>query len=214
MSGFSVLVDTSKCTACRGCQVSCKQWNQLPGLKTKNVGSHQNPQDLSFDTYRVVRFTEGKQENNKAFWYFFTDACRHCLSPGCMAPVTDDEIIQDEKTGAVIYTEKTKNLDFKSVLEGCPYNIPRLNEQTKVISKCTFCFDRITNNLPPACVKSCPTGALTFGERDKILDLAKKRVAELKPAFPKVEALNADEVRWIFIVTDDPKKYYEYAAGK
>ena len=58
MSGFSILVDTSKCTACRGCQIACKQWNQLPGTQTKNVGSYENPQDLSVDTYKVVRFSD------------------------------------------------------------------------------------------------------------------------------------------------------------
>ncbi len=41
--GYSILVDTSKCTACRGCQIACKQWNQLPGTQTKNVGSYENP---------------------------------------------------------------------------------------------------------------------------------------------------------------------------
>ena len=43
----------------------------------------------------------------------------------------------------------------------------------------------------PACVKSCPTGTMIFGERDKILDMTKKRVAELKKTFPKAAALNA-----------------------
>ena len=49
---------------------------------------------------------------------------------------------------------------------------------------------------------------MSFGERDKILDMSKKRVAELKKTFPKAAALNADDVRVIYIVTDDPKKYY------
>ena len=34
MSGKSFLVDLTKCTGCRGCQVACKQWNQLEGEKT------------------------------------------------------------------------------------------------------------------------------------------------------------------------------------
>ncbi len=41
--GFSILVDTSKCTACRGCQIACKQWNQLPATETKNWGNYQKP---------------------------------------------------------------------------------------------------------------------------------------------------------------------------
>ena len=32
------LIDTTLCTACRGCQVACKQWNELPGLENKTVG--------------------------------------------------------------------------------------------------------------------------------------------------------------------------------
>jgi len=54
---------------------------------------------------------------------------------------------------------------------------------------------------------------MIFGERSQILDLAKKRVEELKKTHPKAEALKADEVRVIFVVTDEPKKYHKYAAG-
>jgi formate dehydrogenase iron-sulfur subunit len=213
-AGYSILVDTSKCTACRGCQVACKQWNQLPGTETKNVGTHENPQDLSADTFKVVRFSEGDSGNGKAFWYFFTEQCRHCMSPGCMAAADKDEIVQDEKTGAVLFTPKTKDLDFKATLEGCPYNIPRQDSKTKQMFKCTMCFDRITNDMMPACVKSCPTGAMVFGERDKILDEAKKRVDVLKKSFPKAEAVNAADVRVIYLVTDAPDKFWKFAAGK
>jgi len=214
MSGYSILVDTSKCTACRGCQIACKQWNQLPGTTTKNTGSHENPKDLSFDTYKIVRFTEGTGKNGNAFWHFFTEQCRHCMSPGCMAEAEKEEIVIDEKTGAVVYTPKTKDLDFKATLEGCPYNIPRQNPESKVLTKCTFCNDRITTGMIPACVKSCPTGAMTFGKRDEILASANKRVEELKKTFPKAMAINPDDVRVIYILKDDPKTYYKFAAGK
>ena len=30
----SFLIDTTKCTGCRGCQVACKQWNQLKAENT------------------------------------------------------------------------------------------------------------------------------------------------------------------------------------
>ncbi|MGB6067230.1 MAG: 4Fe-4S dicluster domain-containing protein [Desulfomonilaceae bacterium] len=212
--GYSILVDTSKCTACRGCQIACKQWNQLPATVTKNWGSYQNPQDLSTETWKLVRFSDGANGNGKPYWYFFADSCRHCLSPGCMTAAEKDEIVQDEKTGAVLYTPKTKDLDFKAVVKGCPYDIPRQDPKSKVLFKCTMCFDRITNNQIPACVKTCPTGAMTFGERNKILEMAKNRVEELKKNYPKAVALNADDVRVIFIVKDEPQKYYKFAAGK
>jgi formate dehydrogenase iron-sulfur subunit len=194
--------------------MACKQWNQLPATATKNWGSYQNPQDLSVDTWKLVRFADGVNGNGKVYWNFFTDQCRHCLSPGCMAAAEKEEIVQDAKTGAVIFTPKTKDLDFKATLEGCPYNIPRQDPKSKQLFKCTMCFDRITNNQIPACVKSCPTGTMIFGERDKIVEMANKRVEELKKTYPKAAALNAQDVRVIFVVKDDPKKYYQFAAGK
>jgi formate dehydrogenase iron-sulfur subunit len=212
--GKSILVDTSKCMACRGCQVACKQWNQLSGVKTKNVGSYENPQDLSDQTYKIVRFSDGANSDGKPHWYFFSEQCRHCLSPGCMAEVEKDEIVQDPKTGAVIYTPKTKDLNYKAAREGCPYDIPRQDPNTKVLTKCTMCFDRLSADMIPACVKSCPTGAMQFGERDQILEAAKKRVEDLKKTFPKATAVNPNDVRVIYIVTDEPKKYWKYAAGK
>jgi len=213
-NGKSILVDTTLCTACRGCQVACKQWNNLPGTKTKQVGTYQNPQDFSSDTYKVVRFAEGKKEDGKPYWYFFSDMCRHCVQPPCKLSIdmtVKDAVLQDEATGAVVYNEKTKNMPFKDVL--CPYGIPQQNPKTKVLAKCTMCFDRITNGMIPACVKSCPTGSMVFGDRQTILEMSKKRVEELKKTYPKAMALNSDDVRVIFIVTDDPKKYWKFAAG-
>ncbi len=213
-NGKSILVDTSLCTACRGCQVACKQWNNLPGTKTKQLGTYQNPQDFSSDTWKVVRFADGKKEDGKPYWYFFTDMCRHCMEPPCMYSIQNfvkDAVIHDEATGAVVYNEKTKKVPFKDVL--CPYDIPRQNPKTKVLAKCTMCFDRITNDMIPGCVKSCPTGAMVFGDRPEILEMAKKRVADLKKTYPKAMAINPDDVRVIFIVTDDPKKYWKFAAG-
>ena len=107
MSGKSFLVDLTKCTACRGCQIACKQWKKLPGEKTKNTGSHQNPPDFAFNTLRVVRFSE-KEVDGKIQWFFTPDQCRHCLEAPCKTATNDpDAILIDEQTGAVVYTAKT-----------------------------------------------------------------------------------------------------------
>ena len=210
--GKSILVDTSKCTACRGCQVACKQWKGLPGTKTKQTGTYQNPPDLSAQTLKLVRFSEGLKENGKPYWYFFSEQCRHCVEPPCVDAIGDDAAAsKDESTGAVLFTEKSKEAPFEEVRTACPYNIPRQDEKTKVLVKCNLCIDRITNNRLPSCVLSCPTGAMVFGERDAILDQAKKRVEFLKQTYPKAMALNPEDVRVIYIVTDDPTKYHEFA---
>ena len=55
---FVKLIDTTRCTACRGCQVACKQWNELPASKNRQHGTYQNPQDLEWNTWTLIRFQE------------------------------------------------------------------------------------------------------------------------------------------------------------
>ena len=160
-------IDTSRCTACRGCQVACKEWNELPANKTKQTGTHQNPPDLNPNNYKVVRFSE-HLDGDTIRWYFFPDQCRHCIDPPCVAvggDLVDGAIIHDTKTGAVIYTDKTRQLseaDFEEIRDACPYNIPRRDPATGQISKCTMCVERVVRGLLPACVKVCPTGRHEF----------------------------------------------------
>lgn len=210
--GKSILVDVSRCTGCRGCQVACKQWNELPATETFQTGTYQNPPDFSGDTYKLVRFREGRA-NGKPYWNFFSDMCRHCVNPPCVLAAEEGTAIHDDATGAVVYTERTAENDFQFMREACPYDIPRKNEKTGAIVKCTMCFDRITAGGVPACVLSCPTGAMRFGDRDVILGMAAKRVEELKREFPKVRAVDADDVRVIYIITDDPDKYGEHVSA-
>ena len=220
MADKSFFVDTTKCTACRGCQVACKEWNQLPATKTFNWGSYQNPADLSFSTYKLVRFREF-MSGGKMNWYFFPDQCRHCLEPPCKDTAegyVDGAIIQDDATGAVIFTPKSAKLSpsaFEEVRQACPYNIPRQAPVTKIMAKCTMCFDRISNGLLPACVKACPTGTMNFGDRGMILDMAYTRVDELKKkGYEKAQLLDSDSIRTIFLVVNDPSFYYKFAVAQ
>ena len=199
--GKTILVDVSRCTGCRGCQVACKQWNELPATDTVQTGSYQNPPDMNGDTYKIVRFSEGRHENGKPYWNFFTDMCRHCVNPPCVLAADEGTMIHDEATGAVVYTEKTAENDFDVLLDACPYRIPRKNEKTGAIVKCTMCIDRISAGGIPACVQSCPTGAMRFGERTAMLELAHKRVEELKKEFPKAHAVDPDDVRVIYVLS-------------
>ena len=77
-------IDTSRCTACRGCQVACKEWQGFPANHTTQLGwgSHQNPPDLNCFNYKIVRFSEFKIKD-RVFWNFFPDQCRHCTEPPC-----------------------------------------------------------------------------------------------------------------------------------
>jgi formate dehydrogenase iron-sulfur subunit len=220
MADKSFFVDTTKCTACRGCQIACKEWNQLPATKTFNWGSYQNPADLSFSTFKLVRFRE-LMSGGKINWYFFPDQCRHCLEPPCKDTAegyVEGAIVQDAATGAVIFTAKSSKLStsaFEEVRQSCPYNIPRQDPATRLMAKCTMCFDRISNGLLPACVKVCPTGTMNFGDRGMILDMAYSREAELKKkGYEKAQLLDADSIRTIFLVVNDPLLYHKFAVAQ
>jgi formate dehydrogenase iron-sulfur subunit len=212
MPGKSFLIDTTLCTACRGCQVACKQWHDLPAEKTVNRGTYQNPADLSFVTYKLVRFEE-QVVGGKLKWLFFPDQCRHCLEAPCEQEAGDPKaIFKDPATGAILYTANTKNVDAQAVIESCPYDIPRAAADG-TLAKCDMCIDRVQNGLEPACVKTCPTGAMNFGDRKKMLSLAKKRLSTVKKKHKKAQLLNADDVRVIYLVEEDPNLYHKFAVA-
>ncbi len=194
--------------------MACKNWNQNGASATKNIGSHQNPPDLDGNTFKLVRFSE-VENDGKVAWYFFADQCRHCLEPPCKDAIegyVKDGVIQDEATGAVVYLEKAKEAPFDEVKNSCPYDIPRKAADGR-FTKCTMCIDRVSNGLIPACVKICPTGAMNFGEREAMLAMAKERLEKLKGVYPKAQLLDADQVRVIFLVVDDPPKYHKNAVA-
>ncbi len=212
------LIDTTRCTACRGCQLACKEWHNLPANVTKQRGSHQNPPDLNPNNLKIVRFHEHFDEKGNVVWNFFPDQCRHCLTPICVdlaEGAVPGSMIQDKKTGAVLVTEKCKQLseaDIKTIIAACPYNIPRYNEQTKMLTKCDMCIDRVSAGLQPMCVKTCPTGAMVFGERAEVLEEAQKRLARIKERHPKARLVDTEEVSVIYLLAEEPKFYHEFAS--
>jgi formate dehydrogenase iron-sulfur subunit len=219
MADKSFFIDTSKCTACRGCQIACKQWNRNPGTKTLQRGNHQNPADLSFYTFKLVRFNEVEVPGGEPKWYFFPDQCRHCLEPPCKVAAESagsKAILQDEATGAVIFNSKVKvkAADFKEIRASCPYDIPRYDERTGGMAKCTMCIDRIKEGMLPACVKTCPTGAMNFGDRKAILEMANKRLGEVKNQYKDAMLANPDDIRAIYLLIDDPKNYHKFAVAE
>ena len=208
----SFFIDTTLCTACRGCQVACKQWHDLPAEETTNRGTYQNPADLSFDTYKLVRMNE-EVIGGQLKWLFFPEQCRHCIEAPCLETAGDPAAIYyDEPSGAVIYTAATKNLDAAEIIESCPYNIPRKGADG-ALSKCDMCYDRVGAGMQPACVKTCPTGTMNFGERGEMLDLAKKRLAAVRRTQSGAMLLDADDIRVIYLVAYDPGLYHEFAVA-
>lgn len=208
----SFFIDTTLCTACRGCQVACKQWHDLPAEETTNRGTYQNPADLSFDTYKLVRMNEAVI-GGQLKWLFFPEQCRHCVEGPCLETAGDSAAIYyDEPSGAVIYTAETKNLDADEIIQSCPYNIPRKGPDG-ALAKCDMCYDRVGAGMQPACVKTCPTGAMNFGDRAEMLDLAKNRLTVVRRTHREAMLLDPDDIRVIYMVAYSPGLYHEFAVA-
>ena len=170
-----MLVDLTKCMGCRGCQVACKQWNQLPAEKTTWQGTYENPPDISPNTYTQVRFVEGNHKE-QFFWRFYKTQCKHCLEPACVSACLV-KAMEKKPGGPVTYNEH-RCMGCRYCMIACPFNTPKFEYDKAIprIRKCQFCFDRQEMGRLPACAQTCPAGTLKFGERDELLDIAKGRI--------------------------------------
>jgi formate dehydrogenase iron-sulfur subunit len=170
MARKAFLIDTTRCTACRACQVACKQWNKLPAEKTVQRGSYENPPDLMPHLYNQIHFIE-KEQGGSLQWLFLNKRCLHCGDAGCMKVCPSAGALYRTEEGMVAFNQE-KCISCKYCINGCPFDVPRYDEKEKV-TKCHACFDRLANGLQPACVKACPTGTLQFGDRDQLVAKAK-----------------------------------------
>ena len=190
----AVLLDLRKCMGCRACQVACKQWNELEAEETTNRGTYENPPDLSAKTWTVVKFRE-IGENGSLKWIFSKWQCMHCIQPACVTVCPTAALYKTEE-GPVLY-DKSRCIGCAYCVAACPFSIPRFDwEEERIVRKCTMCIDRIANGLEPACVKTCPPGALEFGEREVVI--AKVNQAEAGGAY----VYGKDEVggtSWIYL---------------
>ncbi|MBI3377268.1 MAG: 4Fe-4S dicluster domain-containing protein [Nitrospirae bacterium] len=167
MSRKALVISPELCIGCRGCQTACKSWNQLPAAKTSNKGTAENPPDLTPNLYNKIRYVEIPSESNPVRWLFVSQRCMHCDDAGCMKICPAPGALFKTKEGAVGF-DKEKCIGCKLCVAGCPFNVPRYDEKDK-ITKCHLCSDRISQGLEPACAKTCPTGAISYGDRDSIL---------------------------------------------
>ncbi len=224
MADKAILFDATKCTACRGCQVACKQWNEndeyIPteenGVKSKNWGSYENPPDLSVTTWLKIEFRE-VEVNGKVRWLFSRRACMHCTDAACIKACPNGSLFRNEY-GFVSYNKDTCTgcgycYDF------CPFQVPRYDRNIITglakMDKCTLCttpgLNRLEAGLEPACVKTCPTHALIYGDRDALLAEGRKRVESLKAkGYPDAYLYGDKELgglHILYVLDESPDKY-------
>jgi len=169
------LIDLTRCTECRSCITACENWNKLEphtiGKSASEIKASYEASngawELSKEDWTVVTLDPNNPRN------FYKKQCMHCDDPMCVKNCPANAITKYDNGAVVVDPEKCEGV--RLCVEACPFGVPVFDESEGVVKKCTLCYDRITQNpgLEPACVKACPSKAVTFGERDALIGKAK-----------------------------------------
>ena len=134
------MFDQQLCIGCKSCEYACKNTNNWEeGAKWRRV-------------------LPVKDDNHA----FFSISCNHCENPACLTVCPAKAYTIREKDGIVLQ-DPDKCVGCKYCMYACPYHAPQFSTDTGRISKCHFCNVRQDQGEKPACVSSCPTKALTYG---------------------------------------------------
>ncbi|EEA00321.1 formate dehydrogenase, beta subunit [Burkholderia sp. H160] len=188
------LIDVSKCIGCKACQTACMEWNDLRDEIGVNVGVYDNPPDLTENSWTVMRFSEYENSAGDVEWLIRKDGCMHCEDPGCLKACPSPGAIVQYTNGIVDFHEENC-IGCGFCIAGCPFNIPRMSKKDRRVYKCTLCSDRVAVGQEPACVKTCPTGAIMFGTKEDMILQAEDRIVDLKErGFQNAGLYNPDKV--------------------
>ncbi len=158
------LFDATRCIDCRACMVACSVENNIEMDKTRIWVSGVGVTGTFPNLERATMVAH----------------CMHCEEPDCMSACPVGAYSKRED-GPVLYNPDVC-IGCRYCMNACPYGVPHFDYDKGIvegafIDKCTMCPQRIDAGLEPACVATCPTDALEFGERDELIARAHARIA-------------------------------------
>jgi formate dehydrogenase iron-sulfur subunit len=208
------LIDVSVCIGCKACQVACNEWNDLRDEVGHNAGVYDNPADLTAKTWTLMRFDEHVNETGRLEWLIRKDGCMHCEDPGCLKACPQPGAIV-QYANSIVDFQSEHCIGCGYCVAGCPFDVPRISKENNKAYKCTLCSDRVQVGQEPACVKTCPTGAITFGSKEDMKHKAEERVAEMKTrGFEQAgvydpQGVGGTQVMYVLQHADNPGLYHK-----
>ncbi len=155
----ALLLDTTRCIGCGACSAACKEQNKL-GADIDRVNTAY--------TWTTVQKAGGVNVRRM---------CMHCLAPTC-ASVCPVGAMRKTVEGPVLY-DAEKCIGCRYCVQACPFDVPKYqwDKNIPVVAKCIMCAPRLARGEATACATVCPTGATTFGQRDVLIQEARRRIA-------------------------------------
>ncbi|HEY3380349.1 MAG TPA: 4Fe-4S dicluster domain-containing protein [Vicinamibacterales bacterium] len=200
----AVLVDTTRCVGCRGCEAACGESNLLPPpAQPGSDAVFSTPRRTDPSTYTVVNRAAASSKEGDV--RYVKRQCMHCLDPAC-ASACLAKALEKTAAGPVVY-HKERCLGCRYCMVACQFDVPKFDFDSPApyIHKCTFCAERQAQGLQPACASVCPTGALQFGHREELLEEARTRIYQNagKYVHQVYGEFEAGGTSWLYI-TDVP----------
>lgn len=138
-----IFIDLGKCQGCKSCELACA----VEHSRSKNLFTAISEDPLPRKRLSV-EYGEGK---------VYPIHCRHCEKAPCVAICVSGALRRDESRGIVSHNQE-RCIGCAMCVMVCPFGIIVKDLKTRAIIKCDRCPDRDE----PACVGSCPVGALLF----------------------------------------------------
>jgi len=146
-------------------------------------------------------------------WLMHSDVCKHCANAPCQEACPTGAIIRTEFDTVYVQQDICNGCGYCVV--ACPFGVIARDELgDHRAHKCTLCYDRLKDDLEPACAKACPTQSIQFGEvaqlkaraRARLGDLHQRGVSDARLYGEDKEVLEGG-LNSFFLLLDQPEVY-------